>query len=61
MYKTLDIIKPGKKCAISLEYGQKLHQKCERPKYPSNDKFPFKIANISLQKQNFKILKVSEY
>ena len=54
----------GKKCEISLEYGQTSHQKCDifftnfqtflEEKYQNihlNDKFALKIANISLQKQ----------
>ena len=54
-----------KKCETSLEYSQKLHQKCEfftnfqkclEEKYQNiylNGKSHFKIANISLQKHIF--------
>ena len=57
--------KAGKKCETSLEYGQRLHQNGEfcthfqeileekDPNIHLNDKFSLKIANISLQKQNF--------
>ena len=58
------IIVAGKKCKISLEYGQKLHQKCEfftnfqnffeekDQNIHLNDEFPLKIADISLQNRN---------
>ena len=53
-----------KKCE-TVKNGQKLHQKCEfvtnfqksleekDQNINLNDKFPLKIANLSLQKQNF--------
>ena len=52
-----------KSCKISLEYGQKLHQKCDffykfsecleekDQNVHLSDKFPLKIANISLEKR----------
>ena len=59
-------VKQGwKKCKISLDYGQQFHQKCDSFTNYQNfwyekdqnihltDKFPLKIAKMSLQKQNY--------